>query len=150
MGRHMRGRVNEHKTLTGNLIQIMVAGKVVGRIQSISSRESFGTEPVYELGSMMPAEYVTNRWQGTLTIEKYQLRRSQFDGLPVAYSENVLTSELFDVVVIDKATGVQLEKFIGCIQSDAGKTFQANRAANQNVTFFYMDHDDGQDAGGQD
>jgi hypothetical protein len=144
-GRHLVGKVEDHKTLTGNQILIQIAGQTVGRCQSITHRESFGTEPLYELGSMLPAELVPLRWSGSLTVDKYRLRQSAFDKTPVKYGENVLKQQLFDVVVVDKVTGNVVEKFRGCVQSDLSGAFPANRASTQNVTFLYMEHVDGAD-----
>ena len=42
----------------GCTVLLKVKGKVVGRAQSLDGRRSYGTEGVYELGSIMPQEHI--------------------------------------------------------------------------------------------
>ena len=142
-GRHLTGTVENHPTATANIIEIRIRDKVVGRVQTVSNRESFGTEPLYEIGSMLPAEIVPTRWQGSITVDKYVLRKASIEALPLAYSESILKTLLFDVVIVDRTTGKTIEKFQGCVQSDAGRTYAAQRPVNQNATFAYMNHVEG-------
>lgn len=139
-GRHLTGKVEDHQTLTGNQILIQVEGRTIGRVQNMTARESFGTEPLYEVGSMLPAELVPLQWRGTLSIDKYRLKQDAVEGLGLAFGEDVLKKNLFDVVIINKATGSIVEKFAGCVQADLGGNYPANRPATQNVTFLFQEH----------
>lgn len=137
-GRHMTGVVGDHKVLSANQVVIMIGNVAVGRAQSMNFRESLGTEPVMEIGSMMPAEHIPNRFQGSLTLQRYRLRREVVTQLGLAGSdEAVLKSKMFDVVV-KNSDGAMVEKFVGCTPSDTSGDFQANRAATRGHTFFYM------------
>lgn len=139
-GRYLTGAVEGHQTQTGNTIQIQIDGVVVGRIQSLSFREGWGTEPIYEIGSMLPAELVPMQWRGTITVDKYRLRKQAFEKLPIKYGEDILKQKLFDIVILDKTDGSIIEKFMGCVQSDVSSSQAANRPGTQNITFLFQQH----------
>lgn len=139
-GRSLTGAVKNHKTLSGNIVTVQIDGQPVGRALNVRYDEDFGTEPIYEVGSMLPAELIPQRWSCRLSIEKYALRERAFDGLNVAYSEDILLKNLFDLIVKDRTTGKIIHLFRGCVQANAGGQIAANRPVNQNATFYAMDH----------
>ena len=148
-GRYMSGPVGGNPTETGNLILIAMQGQVIGRVQNITSRETWGTEPLYEIGSMLPAELVPLQWRGSLSVDKYKLRQSAMEALPINYGDDILTQQLFDIIIIDAASGNIIEKFRGCVQADMTSAKPANRPSTQNITFFYLEHLAGNALNGQ-
>jgi hypothetical protein len=55
----------------GHTIFIRVNNQRVGRAQAIDGERSFGTEGIYEIGSIMPQEHINNRYEGSLNIERF-------------------------------------------------------------------------------
>ena len=60
---------------SGCTVLLKVKGKVVGRAQSLDGRRSYGTEGVYELGSIMPQEHINNRYEGTISLERFLIKK---------------------------------------------------------------------------
>ena len=49
--------LNSQTVHSGNTVSIRINGIEVGRAQSLSAQREFGTEGVYEIGSLMPQEH---------------------------------------------------------------------------------------------
>lgn len=64
---------------TGNTIYITIGNTPIGRAQSLQAERSFGTEGVYEIGSIMPQEHVYLKYDGTLTVNRFRLRREDIE-----------------------------------------------------------------------
>lgn len=96
-----------------NSMLIMIRGKEVGRVNGLSISPDFGTQAVPEgIGSIMPAEHVPLEWRGEVSIESFMIRlRSTATGntgiqdvIGVPVGEDILLTEVFDIVVLDKVT----------------------------------------------
>lgn len=148
-GRQIHGAAEVQKTATGNRIEIDIRGQIVGRCQSVDASKDFGTEPVHEIGTMMPAELVPLRFGGRLSVSKYMLNEAAFESLPMAYSEDILLRERFNLVIRDRQTGKTIKTYVGCLQASGGEQIAANRPVNQNATFLYMDEAEGDGFGFQ-
>ena len=134
---------------TGNTIELKVKGVKIGRAQGLDARRSFGTEGVYELGSIMAIEHVHLRYEGTVTLERFFVKREslrELNLLPIG--EDVLTTDIIDIEVIDKTTGVILRVYRGCSISDFSETFRVGAIAGENATFQYLECSDNNDTHG--
>lgn len=86
---------NTHRVIGGHDIIITIGGYAIGRAQAITSTIDFGIEPVFEIGSMKPREFVPMRYNGQLTLERYLIRegdliwvlKNKVKGLTTANSE---------------------------------------------------------------
>lgn len=145
-GRHLTGKVKDYSTLSGNIIEIVIRGRSVGRCRSMRVQYGNATQRIGELGSILPAEHIPNEWTCRITVSKYRLRRRDFDNLPVAFSEEILLQELFDVVVRNKADGTVIETFTGCQQDSGSRDYSAGAPVNEEATFMVMDHFEGASA----
>ena len=58
----------------GHTINIRIGATIVGKIQGLDGERSFGTEGVYEIGSIMPKEHINNRYEGSLSMERFFVR----------------------------------------------------------------------------
>lgn len=128
--------------VTGPLCLIKVNGITLGRVQSISPRVSFGTEGVYELGSIMPQEHVQNRYEGSLTIERYLLRRDKLK--LIGLGEDILEKDIIDIEVIDKVTNQTLRVYRGVTFSDYSNNFNTNAITGDSATAYYLSCDQGE------
>jgi hypothetical protein len=138
-GRHVTGLVKDHKVQTANIIEILIEGAAVGRCRSANFQQGFGTQPIHEIGSMMPAEHIPMQWTGRLTVDRYSLKAELIATLVGAFSEDILFKKLFDVVVRDRSTGVVTKTYQGCIQDSSGQNIAAGQPISENAVFFVSD-----------
>ena len=128
----------------GHTILIQYNGSTIGKAQGLDGDRDFGTENVYEIGTMMPVESVNNKYQGTLTLDRFFVRNNDLVAVGIAsLGEEVLTKGLLTIVVLDKYTGKTLRTYRRCTISNYRETFRANSIAGENATFFYLSSDKG-------
>lgn len=129
----------EQTVHSGHTIQIKVGTEVVGRIQGLDGDRSFGTEGVYEIGSMMPQEHVTNRYEGSITMERFFVREKSLHELGYSsVNENVLRTPIFTIEVLDKYTGKLVRAYHGCTAVNYRETFRVGAIAGENATWTYL------------
>lgn len=135
---------------SGNTIFLKIGGTIIGRAQSLDGRRSFGTEGVYEIGSIMPQEHVNNRYEGTVSLERFLIRKSDLAKTQwAALGEEILTRDVIDIEVIDKSLEDDnvIRVYRGCTCVDYTETFRVGAIAGENATFQYLSCDRGvQDA----
>lgn len=125
---------------TGSSIILKIGGQEVGRAQSIDGRRDWGTEGVYELGSIMPKEHVHNRYNGTATLERYFVAKKSLAELGFSsLGEEVLQKGVIDIEVIDKSTGKLLRAYRGCTINDSSENFRVGAISGENATFSYLE-----------
>lgn len=129
--------------LSGHLIEIKIGSTVVGKAQGLDAERSFGTEPIYELGSIMPQEHVHNRYEGSLTLERFFVRtddlaKAKIAALGNANGEDILSKGVITIVVNDKQKGTALRTYTGCSLVSYRETFRVGAIAGENATFTYL------------
>lgn len=130
--------------VTGATVLLKIKGQVVGRAQSLEPRISFGTEGIYEIGSIMPQEHVQNRYEGTFTLERYMLRESDLaDAGYIGLGEDILQKDILDIEVINKWDNKTLRVYRGCTFSDYTTTIRTNAIAGENATVQFLSCDMG-------
>lgn len=129
---------------SGNTVLLKVNGAVVGRAQSLDGRRSFGTEGVYEIGSIMPQEHVNNRYEGTVQLERFLIKTADLAKVGMAaLGEEILTKDIIDIEVIDKATGNTIRVYRGCTAVDYSENFRVGAISGENASFQYLSCDNG-------
>lgn len=124
---------------SGNTILIKYNGNTIGRAQGLDGERSFGTEPVYELGSIMPQEHVYNRYEGSFSLERFFVRTADLAALGLAsLGEEVLQKDILTFVVIDKITNAVVRAYHGCSIVNCRENFRVNALAGENATFTYL------------
>lgn len=128
---------------TGATVLLLINNKVVGKAQGIDGRRSFGTEGVYEIGTIMPREHVYNRYEGSVSLERFFVKNESLKELGLAaLGEEVLNLDIIDIVVIAKGEGNEPGKIIrayrGCSIQDYSESFRANAIAGENASFVYL------------
>lgn len=137
--------IYSQKTLTGNLILLKIKGQTVGRAQSIDPNTSYGTERVYELGTIMPQEDVHLKYDGKLTLDRFMLRNENLVNAGyVGLGEDILKKDIIDIEVIDSSNNKTIRVYRGCTFTDYTNTFRANAIAGENATVFYLTCDQGE------
>lgn len=130
---------------SGNTVLLKVKGVVVGRAQSLDGRRSFGTEGVYEIGSIMPQEHINNRYEGTVSLERFLIKVDDLAQVGMAaLGEEILKTDVIDIEVIDKATGNAVRVYRGCTCVDYSETFRVGAICGENASFQYLTCDRGE------
>jgi hypothetical protein len=124
---------------SGHTINIRVGATIIGRIQGMDGERSFGTEGVYEIGSIMPQEHVNNRYEGSLNMERFFVRLKDLAKAGLAsIGEEVLKKDIITIEVVDKYTGKIVRSYHGCTIVTYRETFRVNSIAGENATWTYL------------
>lgn len=128
----------------GHTIKLKINGQEVGRAQSIDGRRSFGQEAQYELGSIMPKEHVALRYEGSVTFDKFKVRKKSLKDLGLAsLGVGILNMDVIDIEVTDRFTGDIIVVYRGCSLQDYSENFRVNAIAGENATWTYLSADNG-------
>ena len=134
----------EQTVHSGNTVLIKYKGITIGRAQGLDARRSFGTEGVYEIGSIMPQEHVQNRYEGSFSLERYLVRTNDLAKAGVAaLGAEILNRGVLDFEVIDKITNKTVRVYRGCTVSDYSENFRVGAISGENVTVQYLSCDAG-------
>lgn len=130
---------------SGNTVLLKIKGTVIGRAQSLDGRRSFGTEGIYEIGSIMPQEHVNNRYEGTVSVERFLIKKDDLAKAGMAaLGEEILERDVIDIEVIDKATGNTIRVYRGCTCVDYSENFRVGAISGENATWQYLSCDTGE------
>jgi len=131
--------VFEQTVHTGHTINIKIGSVIVGRAQGLDGDRSFGTEGVYEIGSIMPQEHVTNRYEGSISMERFFVREQGLHELGYSsVNERILQTPIFTIEVIDKYTGKLARAYHGCTAVNYRETFRVGAICGENATWTYL------------
>ncbi|EAO3412082.1 hypothetical protein D0Q53_20490 [Salmonella enterica] len=100
---------------SGNQIKVLLDGKQVGLIQSISCNDDYAPEPASGIGDIHVQEYVPTMARHSLSVSAMLLNKSQLQaaGIVPENGDAVLQGLVFDVEQYDGLTGVLLRKYSG-------------------------------------
>ena len=136
--------INEQTVLSGNLILIKVDGHVIGRAQSVDPDLNFGTEGVYEIGSIMPQEHVQLRYEGSFTLSRFLLRKdSLVEAGLIGLGEDILSKGIIDIEVQNKVDKKTLRVYRGCTFSGYRENHRANAISGEDATVQFLSQDTG-------
>lgn len=143
-------RQSKQTVYTGATILLLINNRVIGKAQGIDARRSFGTEGVYEIGSIMPREHVYNRYEGSVSLDRFFVKNESLKELGLAaLGEEVLNLDIIDIVIVAKGEGSTPGKIIrayrGCSIQDYSENFRANAISGENATFVYLKASDTND-----
>lgn len=140
-------RQKDQTVHSGNTVLLKVNGTVIGRAQSLDGRRSFGTEGIYEIGSIMPQEHVNQRYEGTISLERFLIRTADLAKVDMAaLGEEILERDIIDIEVIDKITNETVRVYRGCTCVDYSETFRVGAISGENASFQYLSCDRGAEA----
>lgn len=112
---------------SGHQITLKVGGKEVGAARGIEIHQDFGIEPAYVIGTTLPMEHVPQRWNGTLDLDKFYIRKELGSGANFdVSSEGVLTVNAVDIEIIDKDSGETILVAQGCTLTSSSISIAAN------------------------
>lgn len=130
---------NQQTVHTGNTVLLMVNGKVIGRAQSIDGERQYGTTGVYEIGSIMPQEHVYLRYEGTISLNRFRMKKESLDQLGLAaLGEDILKRGVIDIVVMDNLTKQVIISYRGCTAESLSETFSVGEITAEDSTWQYL------------
>lgn len=136
--------IYEQTTVSGNLILIKIDGHVIGRAQSLDPRINFGTEGVYEIGTIMPQEHVQLRYEGSFTLSRFLLRKdSLVDAGYIGIGEDILQKGIIDIEIQNKVDNKTLRVYRGCTFTDYTENHRANAISGEDATVQFLSADTG-------
>lgn len=134
-------KLTEQSVETGNSVIIMIGTEIVGRAQSLTAERSFGTTGVYEIGSIMPQEHVFLRFEGSITVNRLRLRKTNFYKKGVAsVGDDVLKKGVIDISLVNNVSGEKsvIETYSGCSIDTYNTEIRANEIASEEARFLYL------------
>jgi|GEM_PF-5446469 len=124
----------------GHMVTIKVGGVEVGLARSSSMTQDYGTEGVYHLHSVGPAEHVPMRWAAQITLDEFVIHTAklgeacQLLNLAPMGPENVLSAGVLRFEILDDQDTTILV-YEQCTISNFSLTVTANQLSGQNATF---------------
>lgn len=119
----------------------MAANHLIARAQSLTADRSYGTEGVYELGSIMPQEHVYLKYQGTLTLERFRMVADNLASAKLSIAklgEDILQQDIITINIMDSVTRGVVESFYGCTASSYNTSYRASQIVSESINFFYL------------
>lgn len=126
---------------TANRIYIMAGNHLVARAQSLSASRNYGTEGIYEIGSIMPAEHVYLKYTGSLTLERFRMVANNLASAEMgiaALGEDILQKDIITINVMDSVTRNVVESYFGCSASSYSTAYRANQVVSESIEFLYL------------
>lgn len=126
--------------VSANMVELTIGAVKVGRAQNASSRVDYGTQGVYEIGSIFPAEHVYLKYEGTLTLEKVLLINQSLASLHLApLGDDVLRTGTVNVVIKNKDNSNEvISAFIGCTAMNYSMDLRANNLVSETINMTYL------------
>jgi len=128
----------------GHTIKLKIDGYEIGRARSVSGRVSFGQEAVREIGTNMPVEHVALTYDGSVTLDKFKIRKKSLIKMGLAkFGVGILNMDVIDIEITDKYTGEIVEVYRGCSLNEYSSNHTANSISGENATWVFLSADEG-------
>lgn len=123
----------------GSQAYLIVGGKTIGYITSVSQSDSYGTEGFYALGTIMPLELQALKWTGTLSVSGARAYTAGWQSQFMFPGSYILSNGLVSIGMFNRILKQFDTVFIGCAPSSYGATWGANAFTLQSGTWLYRD-----------
>lgn len=133
--------INNQTVQTGNRIYIQVKNHVIARAQSLSGSRSYGTQGIYQIGSIMPQEHVYLKYTGTISLERFRMIKDNLASATMDIArlgEDILTQDILDINVVDALTKQLSISYRGCTANSYAENTRANEVVSENIEFSYL------------
>lgn len=133
--------INNQTVQTGNRIYIQIKNHVIARAQSLSGSRSYGTQGIYQIGSIMPQEHVYLKYTGTISLERFRMIKDNLASATMDIArlgEDILTQDILDINVVDALTKQLSISYRGCTANSYAENTRANEVVSENIEFSYL------------
>lgn len=114
-----------------------------GRIQNLSADQDFGLQPVHGVGDYNPVEHAPTRFDGTLTLDTFRIRKKDLVKLGLAaLGSKVLQFPIFRIQLFDKVGRKVFRTYKGCSIGRYSERFQEGAICGENATVKFIDVDE--------
>lgn len=122
---------------TANSAILVFNNLPMGTLQAVRFNEDYAVQPYYGIGSIDPIENVPGAASYTVTANILQLLNDDLtkNGIQPSKSADMLTGNVFDILLMDKDTRQVLQKAVGCTFASGETELQANCVMARNITF---------------
>lgn len=127
-------------TQSGNRIVLTFDGQPIGLVQSIRASEDYSPEPANGIGDVAPLEWVPTMARYQAQVSKMILRNDPMRkaGLVYQNADDALKGNVFDILIIDKATKEVLRKIGGCSFASGDTEIRKNAIVVANANFMAL------------
>ena len=131
--------VTNQTVQSANTVYFMIKNVPIARAQSISAERSFGTTGVYQIGSIMPQEHVYLRYEGSVTVERFRMKKENLASLGfAALGEEVLQMDIMDIVLYDNYTQEVVVAYRGCSIDTYSETTSVGEISSESARFYFL------------
>lgn len=131
--------VDDQTVHAGHTVTIKIGTTAIGKAQGLEGERNFGTEGVYEIGSIMPQEHIPMKFEGSVSMERFFVRNGDLKKLGfTSVNEEILKKGTITIEVTDKYTGKLVRAYYGCTLVTYRETFRVNALAGENATWTYL------------
>ena len=133
--------INNQTVQTGNRFYIQIKNHVIARAQSLSGSRSYGTQGIYQIGSIMPQEHVYLKYTGTISLERFRMIKDNLASATMDIArlgEDILTQDILDINVVDALTKQLSISYRGCTANSYAENTRANEVVSENIEFSYL------------
>lgn len=129
------------KTRSGNRIVVVLDGKIVGLIQSVSMNDDYSPEPASGIGDIHVVEYVPTMARHSLSVSAMVLNRGSLReaGITGENGDAVLQGLVFDIEVLSKDDGSLVRKYEGVSYASGAVEVSKHQIVTTNATFNALD-----------
>jgi hypothetical protein len=129
------------KARSGNRTVVLLDGKQVGLIQSVRASDDYSPEPASGIGDIHVQEYVPTMARHMLSVSTMVLNVGNLRaaGVAVENGDAALQGLVFDFSVLDKDSGQELRKYVGCSYASGDIEVSKHSIVMSNAQFNALD-----------
>lgn len=107
---------------SGNRNVVLFDGTEIGLVQSVDANDNYNPEQASGIGDIHVAEHVPTLADHTINVSKMVLRFDQMRAAGISWlnGDDALEGRIFDISVIDKDSGQEVRRYIGCTYASGG------------------------------
>lgn len=122
---------------TANTAILTFNNVVLGTLQTVRFSEDYGIQPAYGIGSIDPIENVPGAARYTVTASVLVMNNDDLtaNGIQPGSSADVLTGNVFDILLIDKISRTTIQTARNCSFASGDTEISTNRVVTRNITF---------------
>lgn len=125
---------------TGTVLSILMGGKSIGRISTLTTQIQYGTTGVWGIGDYLPYEYVFLQYSGQVTAEGIRLRTGNFvDSGIISLGDDILQQGDITITVTDTYTQSVLAAYQHCTPVSYNLQVRAGQLVTEQAVFNFTE-----------
>jgi hypothetical protein len=92
-----------------------------------------------QIGSIMPQEHVYLRYEGSVTVERFRMKKENLASLGfAALGEEVLQMDIMDIVLYDNYTQEVIVAYRGCSIDTYSENTNVGEISSESARFYFL------------